>query len=34
MNPSPQRIIRNRIGLLNLAEEFGNVSKACRMMGV
>ena len=34
MNPSTQRIIRNRIGLLNLAEELGNVSKACRMMGV
>lgn len=34
MNQSTQRIIRNRIGLLNLAEELGNVSKACRMMGV
>ncbi len=34
MNQSTQRIIRNKIGLLNLAEELGNVSKACRMMGV
>lgn len=31
---STQRIIRNKIGLLNLAEELGNVSKACQMMGV
>jgi hypothetical protein len=30
MNQSTQRIIRNKIGLLNLAEELGNVSKACR----
>lgn len=34
MNQSTQRIIRNKIGLLNLAEELGNVSKACQMMGV
>ncbi len=34
MSQSTQRIIRNKIGLLNLAEELGNVSKACRMMGV
>ena len=34
MNESTQRIIRNKIGLLNLAEELGNVSKACQMMGV
>ena len=34
MNQSTQRIIRNKIGLLNLAEELGNVSKACKMMGV
>ena len=27
------KIIRNKLGLLNLAEELGNVSKACRMMG-
>lgn len=34
MIESTQRIIRNKIGLLNLAEELGNVSKACQMMGV
>jgi hypothetical protein len=34
VNQSTQRIIRNKIGLLNLAEELGNVSKACQMMGV
>jgi len=28
-----QRIIKNKVGLLNLAEELGNVSKACRIMG-
>ena len=28
------KIIRNKIGLLNLAEELGNVSKACQMMGL
>lgn len=34
MNQSTHRIIRNKVGLLNLAEELGNVSKACQMMGV
>lgn len=34
MNQSTQRIIGNKRGLLNLAEELGNVSKACQMMGV
>ncbi len=34
MNQFTHRIIRNKIGLLNLAEELGNVSKACQMMGV
>ena len=34
MNQSTQRIIGNKLGLLNLAEELGNVSKACQMMGV
>ena len=34
MNTYTQRIIRNMIVLLNLAEELGNVSKACQMMGV
>jgi transposase InsO family protein len=28
------KIIQNKIGLLNLAEELGNVAKACRIMGV
>lgn len=34
MNQSTQRIIGNKVGLLNLAQELGNVSKACQMMGV
>ena len=28
-----QKIIKNKVGLLNLAEELGNVSKACKVMG-
>lgn len=28
-----QKLIRNKIGLLNLAEELGNISKACSVMG-
>ena len=28
------KIIRNKIGLINLAEELGNVSKACSIMGL
>jgi molybdenum-dependent DNA-binding transcriptional regulator ModE len=27
-------LIKHKIGLLNLAEELGNVSKACRIMGL
>lgn len=27
------KIISNKLGLLNLAEELGNVSKACKVMG-
>ena len=34
MKQSTQRIIQHKVGLLNLAEELGNVSKACQMMGV
>ena len=34
MTQSTQRIIQHKVGLLNLAEELGNVSKACQMMGV
>lgn len=29
-----ERIIKHKVGLLNLAEELGNVSKACKMMGL
>lgn len=28
-----QKIIKNKVGLLKLAEELGNVSKACKVMG-
>jgi transposase InsO family protein len=28
------KIIKNKVGLLNLAEELGNVSKACKIMGL
>lgn len=28
-----QKLIKNKVGLLNLAEELGNVSKACKVMG-
>jgi hypothetical protein len=28
------KIIKHKVGLLNLAEELGNVSKACQIMGV
>ena len=33
MNYSSERIIKNKVGLLNLAEELGNISKACKIMG-
>jgi transposase InsO family protein len=33
MYESTQKIIKNKVGLLNLAEELGNVSKACKVMG-
>ena len=29
-----EKIIRHKVGLLNLAEELGNVSQACRVMGL
>jgi len=29
-----EKIIKHKVGLLNLAEELGNVPKACQMMGV
>lgn len=31
---STDKIIKHKVGLLNLAEELGNVSKACKMMGL
>jgi len=34
MLQSNERIIKHKVGLLNLAEELGNVSKACRIMGL
>jgi transposase InsO family protein len=30
---SNEKIIRNKVGLLNLAQELGNVSRACKIMG-
>lgn len=27
-----EKIIRHKVGLLNLAEELGNVSRACKLM--
>ena len=33
MNQSTQKIISHKVGLLNLAEELGNISKACKVMG-
>jgi len=29
-----ERIIKHKAGLLNLAEELGNVSQACKLMGL
>lgn len=34
MIESNERIIKHKVGLLNLAEELGNVSKACKVMGL
>jgi len=31
---SSERIIKHKLGLLNLAEELGNVSRACKVMGL
>lgn len=33
MYQSTSKVIQNKVGLLNLAEELGNVSKACKVMG-
>lgn len=29
-----EKVIKNKVGLLNLAEELGNISKACKIMGL
>ena len=34
MLQSSEKIIKHKVGLLNLAEELGNVSKACQIMGL
>lgn len=34
MNQYNQRIVNNKLGLLNLAEELSNISQACKVMGV
>ena len=34
MLTTTDKIIRHKTGLLNLAEELGNVSKACQVMGM
>ena len=32
MRSVPQNVIKHKVGLLNLAAELGNVSRACKMM--
>ena len=34
MLQSNEKIIKHKVGLLNLAEELGNVSRACQIMGL
>lgn len=34
MIDSNAKIIKHKVGLLNLAEELGNVSRACKVMGL
>lgn len=34
MIQSNEKIIKHKVGLLNLAEELGNISKACKVMGL
>ena len=34
MNQSNQRVVNNKLGLLNLAEELSNIARACRVMSV
>jgi ACT domain-containing protein len=31
---SNERIIKNKVGLINLAEELQNISRACKVMGL
>ena len=31
---SNEKVIKHKVGLLNLAEELGNISKACQVMGL
>ncbi len=33
MYHTSEKVIKNKVGLLNLAEELGNISKACKVMG-
>ena len=33
MSSVQQKVIKHKIGLLNLAAELGNVSRACKVMG-
>lgn len=33
MMKSESKLIKTKLGLLNLAEHLGNVSKACKLMG-
>ncbi len=34
MLQSNERIVKHKLGLLNLTEELSNVSKACKIMGL
>ena len=34
MNSFQQNVIKHKVGLLNLAVELGNVSRACKVMGL
>jgi len=33
MNSISQNVIKHKVGLLNLAAEFGNVSRVCKVVG-
>jgi transposase len=34
LNYSTTAIVKNKLGLINLATELGNISRACKIMGV